>query len=158
MEQTRFDVRLRLAAGRAVSFAREYVKQSLPGDFLFRVYTNQSCDDNPRIGDEVVFPQDTLPCEAFHGPWSTDQVLQFLWRDGKVPEWIDVSVVAANETHTIMALRCCGRFTEQDELLYHRYEGGVPPFSIKSPILPPGWENLETSGKFDLCWSDKRRR
>jgi hypothetical protein len=157
MEQDRFEVRLRMAAGRAVRFAREYVSQPLPGEALFRVYPNQSYDENPRVGDEVIFPEDQLPPEQFHGPWSVDEVVRFLWRNGKVPEWVNVSVVAEDGRHSIVELRCCGRFTARNELLYHHPPSGIPPFSIKSPILPPGWESPETSGKFDLYWARKRR-
>jgi hypothetical protein len=82
----------------------------------------------------------------------------FLWRGGKVPEWIDAAVQAEDGGQTLVSLRCCGRFTAQEELLYHRYPGGVPPFSIKSPVLPPGWESVEASGKFDLYWREKRTR
>jgi hypothetical protein len=125
---------------------------------MFRVYPNQSYDGHPRVGDEVVYPDDSLPTDAFHGPWSVEDAVQFLWRNGKVPEWIDVSVQGEDGRHTLVALKCCGRYTAQEDLLYHRVEGGVAPFSIKSPTLPPGWENVEVSGKFDLYSSTKRRR
>jgi hypothetical protein len=122
----------------------------LPDDARYLVYPNQSYDGNPRVGDEEVFPEESLPEDQFHGPWSTEATLNWLWRNGKVPEWIDVDVQAEGGRHTLIALRCCGRFTGQEELLYHRYLEGVPPFSIKSPYLPPCWESVEESGKFDL--------
>jgi hypothetical protein len=141
-----------------VDFARQHVQQALSDDVAFLVYPNQSCDDNPRVGDEVVFPDESLPQGHYHGPWSAEQVVGFLWRGGKVPEWIDAAVQAEDGGQTLVSLRCCGRFTAQEELLYHRYPGGVPPFSIKSPVLPPGWESVEASGKFDLYWREKRTR
>jgi len=78
-------------------------------------------------------------------------VVDYLWRDGKVPEWIDASVESEDGFRSFIGLRCCGRFTASEELLYHR-PGGLAPFSIKSPVLPPGWENVEASGRFDLHW------
>ena len=131
-------------------FAREHVRQSLAGELAFLVYPNQSCDDNPRAGDESVFPGDALPDGEYHGPWPVEQVVTFLWRAGKVPEWIDAAVQAEDGGRTLVGLRCCGRFTANEELLYHRGPGCVAPFSIKSPRLPPGWESVEISGRFDL--------
>ena len=133
------------------SCSREYVLQQLPDDVAFRVYPNQSFDGNPRVGDEVVFPDETLPAGEFLGPWSAEEVVEFLWRDGKVPEWVDAAVESEDRNRTLIGLRCCGRFTASDELLYHR-PGGLAPFSIKSPVLPSGWESVDASGKFDLHW------
>jgi hypothetical protein len=132
--------------------ARRCVRQVLPPKLTFLVYPNQSYDDNPRVGDEVTFPEDSLPDGIYDGPWSARQVVAFSWRNGRVPEWIDIGVEAADAEQTMLRLHCCGRFTAREELLYHRYRDGVPPFSIKSPWLPPGWENAETHGKFDLNW------
>jgi hypothetical protein len=124
----------------------------------FLVYPNQSYDDNARVGDEVTFPDEGLPEGKCHGPWAVEQVVDFLWRSSKVPEWIDVAVQAERDGCTVVELRCCGRFTAQEELLYYSGPGGIPPFSVKSPNLPPGWESVEASGKFDLYWRGNRPR
>jgi hypothetical protein len=144
-----FEERLREVARLVVLFAREHVLQQLPDDVAFRVYPNQSFDGNPRVGDEVVFPDESLPQGKFLGPWSPEEVVEYLWRTGKVPEWIDAAVESEDGQRSLIGLRCCGRFTASEELLYHR-RGGLAPFSIKSPVLPPGWESIETSGRFDL--------
>jgi hypothetical protein len=156
VDRSTFETRLRTAAQQAVRFARQFVRDVLPDDMLFLVYPNQSCDDNPRVGDEVVFPDESLPEGQHHGPWQVDEVLNFLWRNGKVPEWIDIAVQDADARYALVRLRCCGRFTAQEDLLYHR-NGGLPPLSIKSPYLPPGWESAEASGGFDLDWRHPRR-
>ncbi|OJW24692.1 MAG: hypothetical protein BGO49_06540 [Planctomycetales bacterium 71-10] len=153
MDRTTFEARLRLAVRRAIKFAAEHVRERLPEEATLRVYPNRSFDGNPRVGDEEVFPRDSLPAEAFHGPWSVDEALEFLWREGKVPEWIDIAVADVDARSTVVSLRCCGRFTSREDLMYHR-NGGLAPFSVKSPILPPGWEDVETSGKFALRWMD----
>jgi hypothetical protein len=158
VDHSTFEARLRTAAQQAVEFARLHVHQQLPDEVAFHVYPNQSYDGNPRVGDEEVFPEDSLPEGGYHGPWSARQVVSFLWRDEKVPEWIDIAVEAEDGARTLVGLRCCGRFTAQEELLYHRYPGSVPPFAIKSPALPPGWESVEASGKFDLYWRDELAR
>ena len=152
MERVRFESHLRIAADQAIEFARQFVRQELPGKAVFLIYPNQSCDENPRVGDEVVYPEDSLLVGQNHGPWSAAEAMGFLWRAGKIPEWIDVAVRGEDSHYTLVGLRCCGRFTVQEDLLYHRRPGGIPPFSIKSPDLPPGWESVEESGKFDLYW------
>jgi hypothetical protein len=145
-----FDLHLRTATIRAIDFARQYVNQDLPDDAAYLVYPGQSYDGNARVGDEVVFPSEELPPRQYHGPWSHEEAITFLWREGKIPEWIDVAVQYANSRYTELSLLCCGRFTAQDDLLYYRYPGGMPPFGIKSPNLPAGWVSAEVSDKFDL--------
>ena len=152
MDRGTFEDRLRKVGHRVVLFAREYVLQQLPDDVAFRVYPNQSFDGNPRVGDEVVFPNESLPDSQFLGPWSAEKVVEYLWRAGKVPEWTDAGLESEDGHRSLIGLRCCGRFTASEELLYHR-PGGLAPFSIKSPLLPPGWECVEVSGRFDLHWS-----
>jgi hypothetical protein len=156
MDRTTLEARLRVAARQAVEYARRYVLEELPNEAMFRVYPNRSFDKHPLVGDEVVFPGDSLPEGAFHGPWSVGQVVEFLWRGGKVPEWIDVTVEDVGGSHTVMSLLCCGRFTSQDDLLYHR-DGGRPPFSVKSLAPAPSWEGIETSGKYRLRWLEEER-
>jgi hypothetical protein len=146
-----FETRLREAALHVLRVARQYIRQQLRDQVAFRVYPNQSFDCNPRVGDEAVFPGESLPEGGFLGPWSAEQVVEYLWRAGKVPEWIDAAVEAEDGEWSLLGLRCCGRFTASEELLYHR-PGGLAPFSIKSPVLPPGWESVEASGRFNLYW------
>jgi hypothetical protein len=146
-----FEARLREAGCRALQFAREHVRQSLPDAVAFRVYPNQSFDGNPRVGDEVVFPDESRADGESLGPWSAGEVVDYLWRAGKVPEWIDAAVESEDGRASLVGLRCCGRFTASEELLYHR-RGDLAPFSIKSPVLPLGWESVEASGRFDLYW------
>ena len=151
MDRIIFQQRLQDAARHVVLFAREYVLQPLPESVAFRVYPNQSFDGNPRVGDEVVFPEESLPEGQCHGPWSAEQAVAFLWRGGKVPEWIDAAVEAEEAGRSLIALRCCGRYTASEQLMYYR-SGGLAPFSIKSPVLPPGWQSVAASGRFDLHW------
>ena len=156
VDRSVFEQRVRKPAEQALQFARQFVVQPLPDQLVFRVYPNQSYDGHPRVADEEVFPDETLGNGCFHGPWSVEEVVGFLWRHGKVPEWVDIAVESEDTCCTIIALRCCGRFTSQEELLYHR-PGGCPPFSIKSPCFPPGLWSVEEQGKFDLHWRENRK-
>jgi hypothetical protein len=156
VDRITFDNRLREAATRVVLLARKHVQQILPDEMSFHVYPNLSYDDSPRVGDETVFPDESLPAGNFLGPWSADQVVEHLWRGGKIPGWIDARVEGEDGRQTFVALECCGRFTVSEELLYHQ-PGGLAPFSIKSPWLPPDWESIEkTGGRFDLYWGRPR--
>ena len=157
MDRGTFEARFRAAASQAVEYARQFVREALPDEVVFSVYPNRSCDHNPLVGGEVVFPDDSLPDRQHHGPWQVGQVVNFLWRDEKVPEWIDISVEGEDGYRTEIQLLCCGRFTAQDDLLY--YPGrDTRPFAVKSPVLPLYWESAEKSGKFSLQWRKRSRR
>jgi hypothetical protein len=159
MDKEIFQERLLSAADLAVKFARNYVWNELPEKRVFLVHPNQSFDGNPLNGDEVTYPSDTQADDQPIIFATAEAVVDYLWRDDKVPEWIDISVGGEDGNHTHLQLLCCGRFTATEELLYHR-SGDIPPFSIKSPVLPPGYD--DTSGadsqKFDANWQEKAKR
>ncbi len=152
MDLSTFDSHCSIAVERCIRLANDFVVQDLSASSVeFRVYPNQSYDENLRPGEEV-FPDESLADDEFHGPWSRDRVLEFLWRSGAVPEWIDVAVEHQEGGTTVVGLRSCGRFTSIPEYLYYT-RGDCPPFGVKSPILPPGW----TEGtRFDLHWRSSR--
>ena len=124
-----------------VAFARTYVMDHLPESTIYRLFPNASYDGNPLRQDECVFPEDGLPDDEFH-TMDADHVIDFLWRDGMVPEWVDLYVVSATPQHTVVEVLCCGRFTANRDLLYYNcaHRG---PFGIKSPPLPPGYESKD---------------
>lgn len=113
---------VRTAAQCSLEFARKCVLQQLPDRLAFLVYPNQSYEGQPRVGDEVVFSHESVPNGQYHGPWSADDVVDFLWREGKVPEWIDIAVESVDDKQTFLGLFCCGRFTGTEELLYYRHQ------------------------------------
>ncbi|MEZ5326427.1 MAG: hypothetical protein R3F19_15360 [Verrucomicrobiales bacterium] len=69
---------------------------------------------------------------------NAEQVVEFLWRKGKIPEWIDISVVTVDHDVTVCELRCCGRYTGNEDRLYYRPDNRSP-FAIKSPSPPPNY-------------------
>ena len=151
MDRNSFRESLAGASENAISWARQHVINALPSDYLYLLFPNQSFDENPLVGDEEIFPAESLPDRKYLGPLNLEQVVDYLWRNEKVPEWIDISVQACDNQHSYLQLLCCGRFTALDEMLYHRQQGN-PPFHVVSPNLPPNWEGVEKSGKFDLYW------
>jgi hypothetical protein len=150
VDRETFKMRLLTTSAKAVDLARQCVWQTLPDEAAFLVYPNKSYDLNPRVGDEVVFPGDSL-FGKYHGPWSADESIDFLWRSDKVPEWIDCYVQAEDGRRTLVKLICCGRFTAQEDLLYHRDEGN-PPFQALGPPCPLEYFTGQKQDKFDLYW------
>src|SRR5205807_5691845 len=146
-----FEERMREVGLRVVLFAREHVLQQLRDDVAFRVYQPVVRRQPASCGRARVLERVIARGGEFLGPWSAEEVIEYLWGAGKVPEWIDAAVESEDGQRSLIGLRCCGRFTASEELLYHR-SCGLAPFSIKSPVLPPGWESVEASGRFDLHW------
>jgi hypothetical protein len=149
VDRDEFATRLDAAARWARDYARALVLESLPDAMTFRLFLNQSNDDiEPLRAAEMVFPEDSGRERTCGGPTAIDE----LWRDGRVPEWVDLCVSAVERGSTVIEALCCGRFTDDDTLLYHRAEGW-PPFHVTSPVLPPGYHGE----RFTLRWMDHRR-
>lgn len=145
----KFEQQLSEATKTAIDLARRFVRQELFEDSRYLLYPNQSCDGHPLIEDEVIYPDEWLGLHKYHGPWNSQKVVDYLWRERKVPEWIDVSVLNVGREDTLLRLICCGRYTETEKLFYYELPSGKSPFGIKSPDFPPDWD--ENQGKFDLC-------
>lgn len=151
MEQQEFQNHLVIATKRALSLAREMVSNHLPDKFRYRIILNASYDGNPLTPQEQVFLKDAADRRSV--PVSGEEVVAMLWRNDKVPEWIDIYVKSVREHSTVLELLCCGRFTASNDHLYHKPEGH-PPFHVQSPRLPPRWN--KENPKFDLMWSAKK--
>jgi hypothetical protein len=82
---------------------------------------------------------------------------KYLWVDGKIPQWINFSVHAADTEHTYIEVMVCNRLTADDQVLYHQREGN-PPFHVLGPAIPPEWVSLAESGKFSLGWRSALER
>ena len=155
MEFSVFSAHLRKAAEVARDFAATMVSEPLPERIAFDLHLNQSYDKHRDIEHERVFPDDSLRDPASLRNLSHAEVECELWRESCVPAWVDLAVCDVRNETTVISALCCGRFTKNEDFLYHRYEaygGGVPPFSTKSPPLPPGWESVEKDGRFSLYW------
>ena len=156
MDKTVFAERLRCASERTRDFARTQILEPLPDALRFDVQLNSSYDGNPLHPDERVYPDDPERIPGHLRSWLTEeQVLELLWRDGAVPEWINLTVSEEDEDYTLIEVDCCGRFTANEQLLYHEREG-YPPFHVLGPSLPPS-HSLESNSKerFSLHWHMK---
>lgn len=122
----------------AVSFTRTLVIETLPDTVVLRIQLNASYDGNPLHPDERVFPLDSDIEPSTLATCSAEDAVDILWRAGHVPEWINVTVAGVTRDATVVELLCCGRFTANEALLYHRGEG-YPPFHVLGPTLPINW-------------------
>lgn len=140
MERITFALRLHEAAAAAREFALALVEEELPETVRFRARLNCSYDGKPLRPDETLYPEDSsLERTKRLTRCTEEEVVALLWREGKIPEWIDISVVNEVDSTTILELRCCGRFTSDEELLYHAWQGR-PPFHVVGPTLPPKYK------------------
>ena len=158
-----FERHFRYAVDAAVAFAATLVRQPLPASRRFVIMPNASYDWHPLEDDQQLFPEDSLPSLGHTLPPKTaEEALAWMWRGGKVPEWVDVSVYHADRRHTYLRLVCCGRFTALKRRLYYRWDGGPAPFGVKSPSWPPNLEgsDIDAGARFDLPghWRARLRR
>lgn len=144
-----FAKNLEEAAKIALDFARTLVSNRLPDLIEYTVLYGCSYDGNPLVEDEKTYPEDYEDDPIT--TTSADEVTSLLWRDGFVPEWINVSVSHVNEERTNVNLQCCGRYSAIPRKMYHILQGR-PPFLVLGPPTPPDFALGERDGKFDLNW------
>lgn len=152
MDRAVFAARFGEAAEMSRVFAQTLVSERLPADVSFRVRLNRSYPGARLRPGEVTYPDD--------GGWEQDFALRrcdldtavsALWRDGRVPEWINLTAVDRDESATVIEAVCCGRFTVDDDLLYR--QSGPPPFHVLGPPLPPGHDGSRYSlHRRAECW------
>jgi hypothetical protein len=81
------------------------------------------------------------------------EVASWMWRDGFVPVWVDISVFNELPGEVVVRLLCAGRSSASSARLYYELDGERSPFGIKSPDLPPSWKEGD---KFDVGWHLQR--
>lgn len=153
MEREIFAERLAAATAAAMQYARVHLIEDLPAPLAFRVRLNQSYDGLPAQPGEVRFPEDSSGdrATALHR-CDFDTVVSELWRDGHVPQWVNLAVVGISHAATIMEVVCCGRFTADADELYDM-PGGTAPFQAVGPVLPPAHDGTRFSiHARSECW------
>lgn len=143
MDKAQFKQNLEKSLEGLIEFTQEMVVNKLPLKHLFIIKTNCSFDGNQLVEDEEIFPDDKINEWSSINPANQQTVIDYLWRNGKVPEWINVQVERCDETYTYISLECCGRYTASDKLLYHKNEER-PPFHSLSPSIPLRYFDEET--------------
>lgn len=112
-------------------FGQRFVKNRLPLEVEYIAALNQSHDAN-RAEHEVVYPGDDGRVVLLD---DDEDVVELLYRDGRRPAWIDISVLTVRRRRSVMHLLCRGRYLSDEKLLYY-HSRGTHPFGIKSPDLP----------------------
>lgn len=131
MTKREFLFHLNGASIMALKLAKNYVKNKLTTDFKYDVILNVSTD-SPNLLQFDIYPEDHGKIEL----GLTDQeVVTLLYRNGKVPVWIDINVLKSNRRSTTFNLLCSGRYSSDKEEYYYN-DNGSGPFGIKSPTLP----------------------
>lgn len=115
----------------AYDFAKDFVTDELPANFKYSVSLNQSFDDRSSTLFDF-FPDDDDKSLEFI---DAAEVVEVLFRNNKVPVWIDISVESTFNQHTVFRLLCAGRYSSDEQALYYA-KNGTGPFGIKSPALP----------------------
>lgn len=153
MERGIFEKHLDVAAGRARDLARRFLEENLPDSVVFHLHLNASHDAGPLSGFRL-FRDDTNRARAvYRRRMPACEVVDDLWRDRFVPQWIDIAVVGLTADATILELTSCGRYTDTEERLYYTWTD-CAPFGVKGPVLPARWKEGETFSIFTRshCW------
>jgi len=161
MEHKEFWRRYREAKEVAFESATSMIVESLPElcmPFINIKWTERLMEEAPF---ERVYERDKLyRRQGGRGhPHPEQEMVDYFWRDGYVPRWIDLSVYSTKGTITVLQFFASDVFT--------LYEGGprtfhvgwpLEPWVAKSPMLPPDWKSAEESGRFSLNWHLHRTR
>ena len=145
MERAEFEQSLRRATQAAIEVARRVVINNLSDSARYWASIGFEDGRGPPIDGEEVRKELSLPDDVYHGPWTTEQVVDYYWVAGTVPIWIDAVVRDVDEGHTFIWLSGSVVFTAIEDRL--RRADGCPPFGILGPSPPRNWEQGK---KFDL--------
>ena len=126
----------------ALKFAENYVKNKLTTDFKYDVKLNVS-QDNANLKGFDIYIEDNgvVKLDLFD-----NEVVDLLYRNGKIPVWIDISVLKSDGKTTTFNLLCTGRYSDNKNEYYYN-NNGSGPFGIKSPAFPI---NYKEGVKFKL--------
>lgn len=135
MDRALFEQQLLRAAAEARDFARRVVEETLPDEMRYRVHLNASYDGHA-TPDFRLFPEDSSRDVVYATKnLAAHEVVELLWREGRVPQWADLAVVDETAEATVLEVLCAGRFTGDESRLYYA-ERGTGCFGPKGPALP----------------------
>ncbi len=107
MQQADFSRLLDLATADAIALAKMMLLDELSDQYVYRIFPNQSFDGN-RDAEEIVYPMDSLGSIDDYIMMTRDECISFMYREGRLPEWIDISVGAAGADLTYIAVGVAG--------------------------------------------------
>jgi hypothetical protein len=144
----RFD----LAAITCREFAQRWVIDQLPKNIKFDIPLYEP----PKVRDErvklpwggrLILPEELIGIEYV-------KARKIFWVDGRIPVWINFNVDRTDGDFTIIEIHASDHLTDNDEILYHLWEGN-PPFHILSPSVPGDPSLFDQDGKFNLSDAGK---
>ncbi|MDX2360859.1 MAG: hypothetical protein QNK23_08640 [Crocinitomicaceae bacterium] len=139
MTKPEFLLRLQEAGNRALKFAESYVLTELKPSFKYDVellpLSHGSDTSQPQNN-----PQDKVRMEL---GLTDKEVVDLLYREGKIPIWININVLKSGTTETTLSLTCTGLYSDDESKYYYNEKHGGP-FGIKSPVLPIGYKDGDT--------------
>lgn len=141
-----FEKNLISATQCALEFARTLVENTLPDNIRYVVNPAASYDKTALEDNEDIYIDAST--DRTGELYDTSEVVELLWRNGKVPEWINMFVESEDGKYTSIKLDCCGRYTSDKKNIYHAREGRAP-YHVLGPPVPPGFE-LGKGGKYLL--------
>ena len=125
-----FASHLKESSDLAIIHGSNYISNVISENITYDIEFNISYDDN--MGEWFDrYPDDE---GRIIENLSFDEVVNELYRNNKIPAWIDISIIASNKVNTRLNLVCSGRYTNRLDDLYY-VEQGTYPFGIKSPRL-----------------------
>ena len=133
------------SAAEAVSFARRYVTDALPEAVRFDADLRADVDSEGRLRFDPRFqPYWSQATNGQMPGLSAAALVEVLWHEGHIPEWMDLSVVDEDGSFTYIEVRF-SRF-----LLPAEAWGGRSPFGVRGPYIPLKFARQDDPPKFSL--------
>lgn len=129
MTKEDFKISLKKALDGLIVFTQEMVVNKLPLNYKFIIKTNCSYDGNELEEDEEIYPDDMIDESNLINPATEETAINYLWRNGKVPQWINVQVSSCDSDFSYITLECCGRYSA-----FPNHKDG--PFRGLGPNIP----------------------
>ncbi len=126
----------------ALKFAEKYVKDKLVTDFKYNVILTIAGNI---VGAKQfdIYPKkkDIIKLDL-----TDSEVVDLLFRNNKIPIWIDIRVLKSSRKSTTFNLLCSGKYSDDKDDYYYN-QNGSGPFGVKGPNFPL---NYEEGKKFRL--------
>ena len=144
--------RLNAASIRTADFARTFSVHPIPGSTRFDldadclVRTEGTQDPAGRL--KLVGGRYVERAALF--ALTSREAAAFLWIDGSVPGWINLSPLSVDDEHFYIQVRNCRTFARQQTHPLLVFADAHFPFRIRGPTLPEGWKSVEVNGPIAL--------
>jgi hypothetical protein len=135
MTKSEFQILINGVSFISFKVAQKYLTNMLALEFRYDVFLNVSNDESSLIQFDI-YPEDDKKIVT---GLTDKEVSDLLFKNGRVPVWIDISVYTSDENITTFKLLCAGRYSNNTKEFYY-HKRGTGPFGIKSPNLPVDYE------------------